>query len=83
MKTDARELNAQLPPIGESVWALFKDTWVLAYVDYIGIWRTLADDQPLKVSIEDIRNWLPRHCHRPAFVLCENPSPSFLCSFAV
>jgi hypothetical protein len=83
MKTDEHELTAQLPTIGEAVWAECKDVWILAYVDAIGIWRAVADDQPLKIPAEGISNWLPRHYHRPAFVSSSAHPPSFLCSFAV
>jgi len=83
MKTNQREFTVQLPPIGEGVWAMCKDTWVLAYLDAIGIWRTLADDQPLKTPADGIRNWLPRHYRRPAFVSSSTHIPSFLCSIAV
>jgi hypothetical protein len=60
MQTDERELTAQLPPIGEAVWALFKDFWILAYLDSIGVWRTIAGDEPLKAPIDGMRTWLPR-----------------------
>jgi hypothetical protein len=83
MKTSERKPFAELPPAGEAVWAECADIWILAYVDENGIWRAAADGQPLKAPTQGIHTWLPRHYHRPLFVYCHAPSPSFLSSFAV
>ena len=82
MNIETRALTAALPPIGEAVWALFNDTWILAYLDYIGVWRDLADNSPLQAPTEGIHTWLPRHYRRPAFV-SSTPSGSAECNSAL
>ena len=83
MKNAQQKRTPELPPIGDAVWAECKDTWTLAYLDENGIWRAVADSQPLQIPTKGIRNWLICHYRRPAFILCQTLSPSSLCSFAV